>query len=372
VRTVLKPVLVTRSAVLAAEPKCVRPIATSTDTIYRDEPSLEVKRMAQPPPPNNTGRYERPTAGPHQYLYRDFREPSSDAATFNATSRAAAVVGPSPIAVIAAFGAAGGHPSLTRDDSGVSAAGHARAEVLAAATHPHFASRVNGAPPVERRGQLPDARFLIVDDCALHRENLAAVFVVHGVSKLSVAWNLPTLCSALSEATPEIVVVNMGSRDSVTLLRFVRQTCAEARVIVVGIPEDDEAQIIACAEEGVAGYHMRAESLDELLGLIGRVAIGEAVCSPRISAILLRRLSDLAAQRRPVPRELVLTAREAQILRMLEAGLSNRDIAAELCIAVHTVKNHVHSLLHKLGVSTRAEAAALSRTIRYTEDDRGN
>jgi DNA-binding NarL/FixJ family response regulator len=49
---------------------------------------------------------------------------------------------------------------------------------------------------------------------------------------------------------------------------------------------------------------------------------------------------------------------------MLELGLSNRDIAAQLAIAVHTVKNHVHSLLTKLGVSSRAEAAALSRTIR--------
>lgn len=325
--------------------------------------------MAQPlHPQNEDGRYEQSAASPHQYhLYRDLREPSTDVTSVGAPSRPAAVMGPNPLAVIGAFGAVGGHPSRARDDSGVSVVGHARSEVLAAATHAHFASRVNGAPPVERRAQLPDARFLIVDDCTLHRENLATVFVVHGVSRLSVAWNLPTLCSALSEATPEIVVVNMGSRDSVALLRFVRQTCPEARVIVVGIPEDDEAQIIACAEEGVAGYHLRAESLDQLLGLIGRVAIGEAVCSARISAILLRRLSDLAAQRRPVPRELVLTAREAQILRMLEAGLSNRDIAADLCIAVHTVKNHVHSLLNKLGVSTRAEAAALSRTIRYTE-----
>uniref|UniRef100_UPI0037C92ECD response regulator transcription factor n=1 Tax=Mycolicibacterium phlei TaxID=1771 RepID=UPI0037C92ECD len=58
---------------------------------------------------------------------------------------------------------------------------------------------------------------------------------------------------------------------------------------------------------------------------------------------------------------LVLTARETQILRMVEMGLSNREIAERLCIAVHTVKNHMHSLLTKLGVSSRGEAAALCR-----------
>lgn len=102
--------------------------------------------------------------------------------------------------------------------------------------------------------------------------------------------------------------------------------------------------------------------------MIHKVAAGESLCSPRVSAILLRRLSTLASQRQPVHKELVLTSREIQILRLLEMGLSNRDIAEQLCIAVHTVKNHVHSLLAKLGVSTRAQAAALARSTVFTEE----
>jgi DNA-binding NarL/FixJ family response regulator len=134
--------------------------------------------------------------------------------------------------------------------------------------------------------------------------------------------------------------------------------------------EDDESEIVSCAEAGVAGYHLRSETLGDLLVLIRKVAAGESLCSPRVSAILLRRLSALASQRQqPADRELVLRAREAQILKMLELGLSNRDIADQLCITVHTV---VHSLLTKLGVSTRAQAAALSRTIRYTEGESRN
>jgi DNA-binding NarL/FixJ family response regulator len=134
-------------------------------------------------------------------------------------------------------------------------------------------------------------------------------------------------------------------------------------VIVLGASEDKESEIVGCAEAGVAGYHMRTDSLDDLLVLIHEVAAGETSCSPEVSAILLRRLSALASQRQPVAKELALTTREAQILRMLELGRSNQDIATQLSIAVHTVKNHVHSLLTKLGVSTRAEAAALSRKL---------
>ncbi|WP_307789383.1 response regulator transcription factor [Mycolicibacterium baixiangningiae] len=214
---------------------------------------------------------------------------------------------------------------------------------------------------------LPTAKFLIVDDCTLHRENLAAVFAGDSDSSPAVAWDLPSLCAALSESAPEVVLVNMGTRDNVMLLRVVRETCPDAKVIAVGISEDDESQIVACAEAGVAGYHMRSESLGDLIVLISRVARGESLCSPRVSAILLRRLSTLAAQRQPESKELVLTTREAQILRLLEAGLSNRDIADRLCIALHTVKNHVHSVLSKLGVNSRAEAAAYSRSIRYPQ-----
>jgi DNA-binding NarL/FixJ family response regulator len=99
--------------------------------------------------------------------------------------------------------------------------------------------------------------------------------------------------------------------------------------------------------------------------IVRKVAVEESVCSPRASAILRHRRSALgpSADRRR-PKELVLTAWEALILSTLAMGLPNRDIALRLCIALHTVKNDVHSVLTKRGVSTRAEAAALSRIIR--------
>jgi DNA-binding NarL/FixJ family response regulator len=197
----------------------------------------------------------------------------------------------------------------------------------------------------------------------------AGVIGANGVSRPGVAWDLPSLITALGESAPRIILLNTATRDSAALLRRALHINPGAQVIAMGMSEDDESEIVACAEAGVAGYHLRAESLEDLLLLIRRVAAGEPSCSPRVSAILLRRLSTLAAQRQRGTEELVLTAREAQILRMLESGQSNREIAEQLCIAVHTVKNHVHSLLTKLGVSSRAQAAALSRTIHRIESD---
>lgn len=218
--------------------------------------------------------------------------------------------------------------------------------------------------------QLPsESRLLIVDDCTLYREYLAAEFAADGAPEPGVAWDFESLLAALTASRPSLVLVNLDTRDSAMLLRATFEICPNSKVIVLGMAEDDETGIVACAEAGVAGYHLRTDSLSDLRGLIQRVADGETSCSPRVSAILMRRLSALATQRHPAAKDLVLTVREAQILRMLEKGLSNRDIADELCIAIHTVKNHVHNLLHKLGVSTRAEAAARFRTVVFTESD---
>lgn len=227
----------------------------------------------------------------------------------------------------------------------------------------------NGHPPriVEFSHQRPDAKILILDGCTLQRENLAAVFAANGTSVPAVAWDVPSLRAAVDVVSPDIVLLNMLTSENVNLLSALRETCPHAKVIVVGISEDDESEIVACAEAGVAGYHLRTESLNDLFVLISKVFDGESLCSPKVSAILLNRLSALAAQRQLEGKELVLTAREIQVLRMLEIGLSNRDIAERLCIALHTVKNHVHSILGKLGVSTRAQAVAVSRSFQYTE-----
>ncbi|MEW5813219.1 MAG: response regulator transcription factor [Actinomycetota bacterium] len=166
------------------------------------------------------------------------------------------------------------------------------------------------------------------------------------------------------QAPPDIIVVNGSTCHGAALVRQIRQIDPAVRVIVTGLSEADEGGIVACAEAGAAGFHLRAESLADLLVLIHAVAEGRPYCSPTVSAILLRHMSTVAAQRRrSTSKDPELTAREIQILHMLESGLANREIADRLCIAVHTVKNHVHSVLTKLGVNSREQAGALARNM---------
>jgi DNA-binding NarL/FixJ family response regulator len=210
-------------------------------------------------------------------------------------------------------------------------------------------------------GSLGSVTLLIVDDCRLNRESLSTALAMSGLNTPVGAWDLRSLVAAVSEMEPDTMLLSIATRDCVALLKSATDLVPGLRVIVMGVAEEDEAAIVACAEVGVADYHMRAESFDDLLRAIQRVAAGESSCTPAVSAILLRRLSTLAAGRQSPTNDPALTTRETQILRMLELGSSNQDIADRLSITVHTVKNHVHSLLTKLGVGTRAEAAAMSR-----------
>ena len=220
----------------------------------------------------------------------------------------------------------------------------------------------SGAAEVHRAGfdGLNGAlRILILDDCRLRREAISQ-FLESMVAAVGCARDMQSLRAEFNRCHPEVVLVNMAGQGAPALLQQVMELQDPRRIVVFGLAEDDEVAIASCVEAGVGGYHLRSESLPELANVISNVLRGESACSPRVSAILLRRLSELATQR-VVPTGPLLTAREDEVLRMLTTGLSNREIAARLCITVHTVKNHVHNLLAKLGAKSRAAAVALYR-----------
>lgn len=196
-------------------------------------------------------------------------------------------------------------------------------------------------------------RVFIVSDVRLYREGLSALLGRMGrIVVVGAAASADEGIERVRGLQPDVVLLDTAE-GNVASARALLGPVPSARMVVLAAPESEE-DVIALAEAGVLGYVTREQSLDDLVTTIESVARDEMVCSPWMATILVKRVQALAAERpRPTHR---LTAREAEILELVAQGLSNKEIAARLFIEVTTVKNHVHSILEKLGVSRRAEA----------------
>jgi DNA-binding NarL/FixJ family response regulator len=177
-----------------------------------------------------------------------------------------------------------------------------------------------------------------------------------GYQVLGVADTAAATLRAAESSTPNLILLDQALAGSLETLRGLRRLRPDCAVIALGMPDQEEA-ILAWAESGAAGFVSRDASLSDLLVTIDGTLRGELVCSPQVAASLLRRLASRAAASPSNPPRQPLTAREAEIVRLIDEGLSNKEIATRLGIEVATVKNHVHNLLEKLRVHRRSEAA---------------
>jgi DNA-binding NarL/FixJ family response regulator len=131
----------------------------------------------------------------------------------------------------------------------------------------------------------------------------------------------------------------------------------ESKVVLVGMEESEE-NVIKLAEAGASGYSTPATSLDDLIGIVRSVQNGEFNCPAHITYALYTHLARLAGADHLMQRSWVLTTREQRVLDLLSQSLSNKEIAASLCISEYTAKNHVHRILKKLGWKSRSFAVS--------------
>ena len=208
-------------------------------------------------------------------------------------------------------------------------------------------------------------RVYIVAPVRVHREGVRRL--LHGRGALEVVGSGRDDASGVAlarELRPDLVLIDTSTGVCSAAIKAFRVALPDVKVVALGVPETDQ-DVIDFAEAGVSGYVTTEQSVEDLVAAVEGAARGEALCSPRAAAALLARLAALAAEREPGGVGTArLTAREQEILRLIDRGLSNKEIARELFIEVPTVKNHVHHILGKLEVSTRSEAAAIMRSSR--------
>lgn len=201
----------------------------------------------------------------------------------------------------------------------------------------------------------------IVGSVRVYREGLARTFA--GLPQIRVIGEAPTprdAITAVRDLAPDVVLVDLSAPASIDAARTLAEVTS-SRLVAIGAPQDDRT-VMACAEAGVVGFVGSEGGADEVVAATEAAARGEAVCPPRVTAALLRRVADDARARR-LSAFAPLTARERQVVALIDEGLSNKEIAARLCIELSTVKNHVHNLIDKLGARGRTDAAARVRAI---------
>lgn len=207
-------------------------------------------------------------------------------------------------------------------------------------------------------------RVAIVHRDGLYRDSLR--YSLTQVEHISILYSLSRLedlkADAMVTCRPDLAIFEYGLCCGKESSKFnsMSQLPVGVKTIAVGVPDRDE-DILACIEGlGVTGYVSLDASLETLLQNIQAIMKGETLCSPRVVSLTFNRVSALARQieaaRAKTYAARSLTRRETEIARLIDEGLSNKEIADRLHIELSTVKNHVHNILDKLQLRDRYSA----------------
>jgi DNA-binding NarL/FixJ family response regulator len=195
---------------------------------------------------------------------------------------------------------------------------------------------------------------VVVEDHALVREGTAELLRHDpGFSVVGLAGSAEQALELLSDLRPDIALVDveLPGMNGIALARAVADQGLQTRILILSA-YDDYAYVIGALEAGVAGYLLKTSSARELADAARAAAGGALVLDEAISRRLTRRWRSGPEKASPA-----LTARETEVLRLIARGLPNKQIASQLGLGLRTVESHVSSLLGKLGVSSRTEAA---------------
>ena len=211
---------------------------------------------------------------------------------------------------------------------------------------------------------MPPIRIFLLDDHEIVRRGLRDLFETE--EDLLVVGEAGTAAEALTRipaTSPHVAVLDVrlgeGQADGVEVCRDIRSTHPEVACLILTSFADDEA-LFSAIMAGAAGYMLKQVRGDDLVDAVRRVAQGQSLLDPGVTARVLQRLRTPQA---PEDHLSVLTDQERRILDLIAEGLTNRQIGERMFLAEKTVKNYVSNVLMKLGMSRRSEAAAYAARL---------
>jgi DNA-binding NarL/FixJ family response regulator len=200
---------------------------------------------------------------------------------------------------------------------------------------------------------------LLVDDQSLLREGLKTLLELHSDLKvIGEASNGEEAEFLVGRLKPQIVLMDlrMPRCDGVTATRRIVERWPDVHVLVLTTYDDDEL-VFQSIDAGASGYLLKDVGSDALAEAIRAASRGDSPLQPSIARKVLRRLRSSAPVSEPLPEAEPLTRRELDVLRLLGAGATNREIADTLALSEGTVKNYISTILAKTGLRDRTQAA---------------
>jgi len=211
-------------------------------------------------------------------------------------------------------------------------------------------------------------RVLLADDQAIFLEGLETLLSSQkDIQVVGQAADGQEAVDLALELHPDVILmdIQMPVLDGIGATRRVKQSLPECRVIALTTFDDKEI-VFNALRAGAVGYLLKDVGSVQLADSIRRTARGESILDPSVTAKVVAefsRVSSLVTATQPEVLAEPLSEREVEVLRLVTAGLSNREIAMRLFISPGTAKSHIHNLCSKLGAHNRTEAAMRAREL---------
>lgn len=202
------------------------------------------------------------------------------------------------------------------------------------------------------------ASVLIVDDAELFREGLKAAFTQEGFDVVGIAPDGMSGIDLAREHEPDLVMLDllMPGMSGLEIVGTLIKVSPRTRVVLLTASESAE-DLLEAVKAGASGYVTKDTPMPRLVSAMHDVLSGGAAVSPAMGGKLFSALRELLRHNGVAQRKRTdLTGRELEVLTLVGAGKTSRDIAEELFISENTVRNHVRNILDKLGMKSRFEA----------------